>query len=186
MQSQANRQEQLSYNPGFSYGEYLPRAPAPTTPGFSHGVTHYSNAPFNSQGTYRDPNQVLTGLRCGNNAYAGCLTGSTPGHEFNYTMAEFSGWGPPVPQLLPYNGYAMPNVQHQYPGQGQTNFAGYHPAAGQLPGHAVDFSPVLPGAYMAVNHEGASLVWRLNNCWISHAEQDEVHVTIALRRIPSA
>ena len=60
------------------------------------------------QGTYRDPNPVLTGLRCGNNAYAGSLTGgSTPGHESNYTMAESSGWGPPVPQLLPYNGYAM-------------------------------------------------------------------------------
>lgn len=37
--------------------------------------------------------------------------------------------------------------------------------------------------YAAPDDQGAFPIWRLLNGWVSYATQDEVHVTIALRRI---
>jgi hypothetical protein len=70
-------------------------------------------------------------------------------------------------------------------GQCETNNAGFHLASVQIPSHTMQYPPRPPGAYAAPNNQGTSPIWRLNNCWVSYAEEDEVHVTIALRKIPS-
>jgi len=83
-----------------------------------------------------------------------------PGYEFNY-MART--WEAPAHQ--PNNSSAsMPSAQNENIGQGETNHA---------------------GEYAAPNNQGAFPVWRLFNGWVSYATQDEVHVTIALTRIPT-
>ena len=45
-------------------------------------------------------------------------------------------------------------------------------------------SPLLPGRFATPDNQGAPPVWRLKSCWVSYAGQDEVHVTIAVRKIP--
>ena len=79
-----------------------------------------------------------------------------------------------------------PSSQHGDPTQYESNYSGAHFAVDPTPHHTMQFPPFLPGAYAAPNNQGTSPLWRLNNCWISYAEQDELHVTISLRKIPYA
>jgi len=53
-------------------------------------------------------------------------------------------------------------------------------AADNTCSHTIPIPPlrIFPGG--AQENQGTSNVWRLNNCWISHAEQDELHLTMAL------
>jgi hypothetical protein len=55
-------------------------------------------------------------------------------------------------------------------------------ATDQASGHSTQVPPLFPGA--ASDNQDVSTVWRVNNCWVSHAEQDGLHVTIALGRFP--
>jgi hypothetical protein len=77
-----------------------------------------------------------------------------------------------------------PTVQYNV-GQSTVNYAGNDFAANQFPNPANFLSPLLSGAYAVPNNQWAFPVWRLLNGWISYAAEDELHVTIALRRIPS-
>jgi hypothetical protein len=78
-----------------------------------------------------------------------------------------------------------PNVQYDNVGQSRVNYAVNDFAADQFPNPAILLSPLLSGAYSVPNNQGAFPVWRLLNGWVSYAAEDELHVTIALRRIPS-
>jgi hypothetical protein len=82
-----------------------------------------------------------------------------------------------------------PNVQYDDVGQGGVNYAGqdagYDFTANQFPDPTIFLSPLI-SAYTAPNNQGAFPVWRLFNGWVSYAVEDEIHVTIALKRIPSA
>ena len=129
----------------------------------------------------------------------------TPGYEFNYSMA--GSWEAPAPQPLGHSGYMTvsvfpskareshplildfvqpsPSVQYNTSaGQGGTDYYGprYDFTANQFPDPTVPFPYILFGAH---NNQGAFLVWRLHNVWVSYAGQDELHVTIAFRRIRS-
>ena len=72
-----------------------------------------------------------------------------------------------------------PSIPYSNLGQleGEINYAGYH--FDQVLGPAMNFSPHLPGANA---NRGASSEWRFHNCWVSHEEQNEIHLTIALKR----
>ena len=129
-----------------------------------------------------------------------------PGYQPNYSMA-----GPreaPTPQPPSNSGYMTvsviqtmarddyplifchpmkPIVQYDNPGQGEPSCAprGYDFAANQPHGQT-SFSPPLSGAHAVPNNQGASPVWCLSNSWVNYAVEDELHVTIAFRKIPSA
>lgn len=76
-----------------------------------------------------------------------------------------------------------PSVQYDNIGQGRNNYAGYDFAANQFPEPTAFLSPLLSGAYTAPNNQESFPIWRLFNGWVSYAAEDELHVTIALRRI---
>jgi hypothetical protein len=73
--------------------------------------------------------------------------------------------------------FAKPNIPYSNLGQGETNYAGHYFGTNQVPGPTMN-TP-LAGAN---TNQGASPVWRLHNCWVSRAEQDEIHLTIALKK----
>jgi hypothetical protein len=85
--------------------------------------------------------------------------------------------------------HLKPIVQYDNLGQGGPSYAqpGYDFAANQPHGQT-PFSPPLSGAHAALNNqlEGAFTVWCLFNSWVNYAVEDELHVTIAFRRIPFA
>ena len=71
-------------------------------------------------------------------------------------------------------------------GQCGINYADYDSAANQFLDPTIPPFPLLSEAYTAPNYQGAFPIWHLSSGWVSYAVQDELHVTIALRRIPSA
>jgi hypothetical protein len=77
------------------------------------------------------------------------------------------------------------SIQYDNVGQGETNHAGYDFAANPFLGNTMSFSPLLFEAYTAPNNQGTFPVWRLLYGWVSYAVEDELHVTISFRRIPS-
>ena len=82
-----------------------------------------------------------------------------------------------------------PSVQYSSVGQGGTNYGSQYDFTAnnyQFPDPTVPFPYILPGAYTAPNNQGTFPVWRFHNVWVSYAVQDELHVTIAFRRIRSA
>jgi hypothetical protein len=136
-----------------------------------------------------------------NDAHA---AGSALGHGLNYTMTDLSG-----PEFLPLNhgqytmvsifyislGIILCSFSHfmkptmpGYFGQGAPNNAGYMSVINQFPGHPINVAQLLPGAYRnaAPNNDRAPQVWQLFDCWVPYAEQDELHLTIVFKRIPSA
>ncbi len=146
----------------------------------------------------------LTGPERGNNlnVYGGS---STPGYDFNYARVEPSG--PPAPQPPNHGGYTMvstshtclraihliynsmkPNVQYGSVGQAEVNDAGRQPAIDQLSRRTMNFSPLPgpPGEYTVPNNQEASPLWCLGNCWIGYVSEDELHLTIALKKNPFA
>ena len=127
------------------------------------------------------------------------------GYDFNYAGAE--SWGPSAAQSQTDVGYTMVRMAHimsqdhwlivlcmksnvQYTSHGagrmEANYAGYHPATNQVPQNTMNFSTLPSGVHTAPNTQGASPIWKLRDCWVSYAEQDELHLTIALKRNPSA
>jgi hypothetical protein len=81
-----------------------------------------------------------------------------------------------------------PNVQYGSVGQAEVNYAGRQPAIDQLSRRTMNFSP-LPGPpeeYTVPINQEASPLWRLGNCWISYMSEDELHLTIALKKNPFA
>jgi len=79
-----------------------------------------------------------------------------------------------------------PSSQHGNLTQYENNDSGAHFAVDPTPNHTMQFPPLPPDALAAPNNQETSPLWRLNNCWISYAGQDELHVTISLRKIPFA
>jgi len=184
MQSQLNKQDPLSRNGGFSRSTYPPRAPDSTTmtPCFTQSATPYNNAQSSTQqGSTWSTTGPETGHRSDalpiHHPYGRDLT---PGYELNYSMA--GPWEAPAPR----SEYTMPFVQYDNLGQGGPSYAqpGYDFAANQPHGQT-SFSPLLSGAHAAPNNQGAFPVWYLSNSWVNYAVQDELHVTIAFKRIPS-
>jgi len=148
---------------------------------FSQSVApNYNAQPYTQQGTHGDPIPVLTGPGRGEGG------GSIPWYDFNYARVE--SWEPLAFQPPNHGGYTMPNVQYASGsvGQAEANNAGYEPATEQLPRHTMNFSSLPPGAYTTPNNQGASPIWRVSDSWVSHASQDELHLTIALKRSPFA
>jgi hypothetical protein len=151
------------------------------------------------QGIFRDPAPAPLGAGRGNDAYGASWILE---NGFNYAMADSLGTGTPLP--LRYGQYTMvsmfyiksrfdsssffhimkPNAQRGHFGQGPTNYAGYTFPAEQFPGHPMNLGDSPLGANAASNNEGASSVWRLFNCWVGYAEEDELHLTIVFKRIP--
>ena len=156
------------------------------------------------QDFYRNQSAVPTGPVYGNDASIYGLGGTISGHDLNHTTAS---WGTPASQISQtlYNAnYSMvsvfqlmsrsiihllyrsikPSIPYYAPysnlGQGDSeiNYAGYQFGNNKVLGPTMNFSS--PGAN--ANH-GASSEWRFHNCWVSHEEQDEIHLTIALKRI---
>jgi hypothetical protein len=79
-----------------------------------------------------------------------------------------------------------PSVQNSNVGHGEANYRSqYHFTANQLSDPTMPFPYLVSGAYTAPNNQGAFPVWRLHNVWVSYVVQDELHVTIAFRRIRS-
>jgi len=72
-----------------------------------------------------------------------------------------------------------PTISYSNPGE--PYYPGYHFGAEQVPGHGptMSFSPHLPEADP---NQDASSEWRFRTCWVSHAEDDEIHLTIALKK----
>jgi hypothetical protein len=83
--------------------------------------------------------------------------------------------------------YSMkPGVQRENLEQGETNYARYHFAPDQFPGHTMNFSSLFQAGYAVPSNQAASPVWGVAQSWVSYASQDELHVTIALKKIPVA
>src|SRR6267154_2768234 len=57
--------------------------------------------------------------------------------------------------------------------------AAYHSGNEQFPGPMTSISPHLPEADL---NQDASSEWRFRTCWVSHAGEDEIHLTIALKK----
>jgi hypothetical protein len=82
------------------------------------------------------------------------------------------------------------NVQygHGSVGQAEVNYAGRQPAIDQLSRRTMNFSPLpgTPGEYTVPNNQEASSLWCFGNCWISYVSEDELHLTITLKKSPFA
>jgi len=168
--------------------------PAPVGPCHNaqlHGVRDrgvsnggHSDTQKQQPGIYSDPTPVVTGYGRGNDMYRG---GPIPQYESNYAVRPARSCGttaPQQPQPQCRGGYTMPSSQHGNLTQYENNDSRAHFAVDPTPNHAMQFPPLPPDASAAPNNQGTSPIWRLNNCWISYAGQDELHVTISLRKIP--
>jgi hypothetical protein len=60
--------------------------------------------------------------------------------------------------------------------QGEPDYAGYHFGAEPVPGPTISFSPSLHLPDADPNQD-ASSEWRFDTCRVSHAEDDEIHLT---------
>jgi hypothetical protein len=72
-----------------------------------------------------------------------------------------------------------PSIPYSNFRQGEPYYAGYHFGTEQVPGPTMSFSPHLPEA---APNQDASSEWRFRTCWVSHAGEDEIHLTIALKK----
>lgn len=148
------------------------------------------------QDVYNNQLAVPTGPAYGNDAYGLRVGGGTMSvHDLNHATAS---WGTSASQTLYDTNYSMvsvfhpmsrsiirllyhpikPSIPNSSLGQGIINDAGCH--FDQVLGPtSMNFSPHISGANA---NRGASSEWRFHNCWVSHEEQDEIHLTIALKR----
>jgi len=185
MQSQANRQEGSSHNPR------LPRGKSPTkndymAPGLAQTAAPYYDAQSNLI-THGGPTFVPLQVGSGpiNNMSGG---GPVPGLGSNNIVT--GSWGHPAAQFPSHSEYVIPSVQHQPFGQaslsrndaGASNDSAYHFSADQLPNNATNFPPSFQGTHAAQNNEGMPPLWRIFDWRVSYADQDELHLTIVLRR----
>jgi hypothetical protein len=72
-----------------------------------------------------------------------------------------------------------PTVPYSTFRQGEPYYAGNHSSTEQVPGPSIGFPPHLPEADP---NQNTSSEWRFHTCWVSHAEEDKIHVTIALKK----
>jgi hypothetical protein len=130
----------------------------------------------------------------GNDGYGRSISGYGSNHAMAGGTCEI-----PAPQPLQKGDYSMVSVFHQclattihsfyhsmkpsipYSNlkQGEPCYTGSHSGTGQVPGPTMSFSPALP---VAGPSQDASSEWRFHTCWVSHAEDDEIHLTIALKK----
>ncbi|KAH9993816.1 hypothetical protein BJV77DRAFT_1158512 [Russula vinacea] len=152
------------------------RASHSMAPGFPQRVATSYDAQSYTTDVYRNQPPVPTGLAYGNDGLGGSE------YDLNYAMTGY--WGTQASQALHNSDYLMPsypnNILYSNFGQGETNYAGYpyHFGAYQVPS-PTSFSTHLPGANP---DQGTSSEWRFQTCWVSHEEQDEIHLTIALKK----
>lgn len=154
----------------------------------------------NQQDICRDQlaSAVATGPRYGNDAYRGP---AISGYDFNHVMAgpwdgltsqrsqpQYNSDYSMVSNILSMSrttihlfSYSMkPNIPYNnFEQGGEANYAGYHFGAYQVPGPTMNFSPYFAGVNI---NQGASPTWSFDDCWVSHAEQDKIHLTIALKK----
>jgi hypothetical protein len=72
-----------------------------------------------------------------------------------------------------------PSVPYSNNRQPEPYYAGNHSGTEQVPGPTIGFSPHLPEAGP---NQNASSGWRFHTCWVSHVEEDKIHLTIALKK----
>ncbi|KAH9993812.1 hypothetical protein BJV77DRAFT_961731 [Russula vinacea] len=136
----------------------------PSTPSQNSGsgsLSHPRVVRKIQQDVYRDQLAVPTRPGNGNDSYGG---GSISGYDFNHLFYR--------PIKL--------NILYSNLGQGETNYAGYHFDTNQVPGS--NMNAPLSGANANQGASDSPPIWRLHTCWVSRAEQDEIHLTIALRK----
>ena len=75
--------------------------------------------------------------------------------------------------------FIQPSISHNNLGQGETNYTGYHFGADQVPDPTMNFSPHFPGVNAS---QGSFPVWRFHDYWFTHVEQDELHLTVVLKK----
>ncbi|KAI9459432.1 hypothetical protein BJY52DRAFT_1416093 [Lactarius psammicola] len=87
----------------------------------------------------------------------------------------------------PWNGSECAPSQFQYGhfGQGEINHTGFPLVAEPLSNFATKFSHSFPGTSAPPSYQGAPPAWTLSNCWVPYETQDELHLTIVFRRVPS-
>ncbi|KAN0140904.1 hypothetical protein V8E53_001348 [Lactarius tabidus] len=155
--------------PSFPIGNYIP-------PRYVQSVIpHYRSTPF----TDGVRNISSTQFQPGNDAYWGNSINSS-----NYDMTETLRVDAPPPR----NGgeYAPPQFQYGNFEHGGTNHARVPFVAEPLSNLATNVSHSFPGTSAGSSHQGASPVWKLSNCWVAYEGQDELHLTIVFRKVPSA
>ncbi|KAI9446156.1 hypothetical protein H4582DRAFT_2124719 [Lactarius indigo] len=148
---------------------YMPPPPAqPVTP-------RYDPQPLNQDG-FRNTTPAQFGS--GNDANWG-----NPVNGFNYDMTETFGIGAPPP----WNGGGYPPQQFQYGqfGQGGINHTGLPFIAEPLSGLPTNLSLPFPGTSAALGNQGALPLWELSNCRVAYEAQDELHLTIVFKKVPS-
>lgn len=102
---------------------------------------------------------------------------------FNYdTTGTFGIRAPP-----PWSGGEYPPPQFPYGqfGQDGIDHTGFPFVAEPLSNFATNPSHSFPGTSAAPSNQGASPVWRLSDCWVAYEVQDELHLTIVFRKVPS-
>ncbi|KAF8503264.1 hypothetical protein F5888DRAFT_1660221 [Russula emetica] len=154
------------------------------TPGSTtQGVAPSYNAQsYTSTDIYRDQPAVRTGPGYGNDAYGGGSI-SQAGYGFNHAMAASGSWGTPAPQPLQNSDYSMPStIPNSNLRQAGPYYAGYNFGTEQVPAPTMSFSPHLPHLPEADPNRDASSGWRFRTCWVSHSGEDEIHLTIALKK----
>jgi len=182
MQSQANGKEGLPLNPRLSHGGSPARATDFVAPGIAQPV-----APYYDQSntiTHGDPTSVP--------GSSSNMPGGGPVPGSSNIMA--GSWSYPTTQFPSHSGYMMPSVQYRSFGQLEgsppqndvraSNGSAY-PPANQLPSNATNFLPSLPGTHAGQNSQGVPPLWRISDWGVSYTDQDEIHLTIVLRRLPS-
>ncbi|KAH9993810.1 hypothetical protein BJV77DRAFT_342033 [Russula vinacea] len=149
-----------------------PRVSDYMTSGFSQRVESPYDTQSYTTGIYRDQPAVPSGPAYSNGVYVG------PGYDFNdFNQVMAASWETPASQPLRNN--SMPSISHNNLGQGETNYTGYHFGADQVPDPTMNFSPHFPGVNAS---QGSFPVWRFHDYWFTHVEQDELHLTVVLKK----
>jgi hypothetical protein len=73
-----------------------------------------------------------------------------------------------------------PSGTYSNPRHGEPYYAGNHSGTDQVPRPTMGFLPRLPEA--DPSQEGASSEWRFDTCWVSHADENIIHLTISLKK----
>jgi len=189
MQSQANGKGGSPLNPRLSHGgsPATSRATTFVASEFSQTAAPYYGVQSNTM-THGDSTSVPTGSGSSSNMSGG---GSVPGSSdivagsWVYPTAQFPGHTS--------SGYMMSNVQYRPFGPGSSSqndvrapSGSAYPSVNQSPSNATNFPPSLPGALAGQNSQGVPPLWRFFDCRVSYADQDEIHLTLVLRRFPSS
>ncbi|KAI0306305.1 hypothetical protein B0F90DRAFT_732393 [Multifurca ochricompacta] len=176
-QQQAHGQDLSIRNNGFSSGIPPDRVMQPNAIplGSAQPVTaQYDTQPYYTSGGFGDPLAAPFGRNSDMNGGS-----AIPGHGFNYSTGNPQRTRAPSPL---YHGY-MP---YGYSGQGGTNHNGYQFTPDTLPSYATNFSYSPLGAHAAPNNQGPCALWQLFDSRVSYEGQNELHLTIVFKRIPSA